>query len=138
MMARLRRVVEVVLILAGLLALPVPWMIYRDHELKNAVEPPWSVQTLDDFRKWRPQYDQAVKLESRGSGYYLIFGEKARTLASGPSGYLFDARGNFVGWILDTGDNPYLRVASDHDARKGSLSAAQIVISPAAAGDPKK
>lgn len=122
--------------LAGLLALPVAWMLYQDGGLKNAVEPPRSVQTLDDFRKWRPQYDQAVKLESRGSGYYLIFGEKARMLASGPSGYLFDSRGNFVGWILDTGDNPYLRVASDQDARKGSLSAAQIVIGPT--GDQKK
>jgi hypothetical protein len=135
-MARLRRVVEVILILAGLLALPVAWMLYQDNGLKSAAEPPWSIQTLDDFRKWRPRYDQAVKLESRGSAYYLVFGERARMLASGPSGYLFDARGNFVGWIQDTGDNPYLRVAADHDARKGSLSAAQIVISPA--GDPKK
>src|SRR5262245_49222627 len=136
MMAGLRRIFEIILILTGLLALPVAWMLYRDSGLKSAVEPPWNVQTLDDFRKWRPQYDQAIKLESRGSAYYLIFGERARTLASGPSGYLFDARGNFVGWVLDTGDNPYLRVASDHDARKGSISAAQIVIGPA--GEQKK
>ena len=137
-MAGIRRIIEVILILAGLLALPVAWMIYRDSGLKSAVEPPWSIQTLDDFRKWRPRYDQAMKLESRGSAYYLIFGERARTLASGPSGYLFDARGNFVGWILDTGDDSYLRVAIDNDARKGALNAAQIVISPAPAGDQKK
>lgn len=129
-MAKAWRIVEIVLMLVGLLTLPVGWMLYRDSGLKSAVEPPWSIQSLDDFRKWRPRYDQAVKLESRGSAYYLIFGEKARTLASGPSGYLFDARGNFVGWILDTGDNSYLRVASDNDARKGSLSAGQIVIGP--------
>jgi len=137
-MAKAWRIVEIVLMLVGLLTLPVGWMLYRDSELKSAVEPPWSIQTLDDFRKWQPRYDQAVKLESGGSAYYLIFGERARTLASGPSGYLFDARGNFVGWILDTGDNSYLRVASDNDARKGSLSAGQIVISPPPAGDQKK
>jgi hypothetical protein len=130
MAATVRRTIEVILMLAGLLALPVAWMQYRDSGLKSAVEPPWSVRTLDDFRKWRPQYDQAVKVESRGSVHYLILGEKARTLASGPSGYVFDARGNFVGWILDTGDERYLRIGFDNDARKSTLGAAQIVISP--------
>ena len=136
MSATIRRVIEVILMLAGLLALPFAWMQYRDDGMKSAVEPPWSVRTLDDFRKWRPQYDQAVKLETEGSVYYLIFGERARTLASGPSGYLFDARGNFVGWIRDTGDDSYLRIAIDSSVRKGALGAAQIVISPprAAAG----
>ena len=124
--------------LAGLLALPVAWLQYQDRQMRNAVEPPWSVQTLEDFRKWRPQYEQALKLESGGSVYYLVLGEKARTLASGPSGYLFDERGNLVGWVPDTGDDSYLRVAIDNTARKGSLGAGQIVTSPAPAIDLKK
>ena len=70
------------------------------------------------------------KPESRGSVHYLIFGEKARLLAPGPSGYVFDARGLFVGWTLDTGGDPCLRVALDNDAIKTTLTAAKIVISP--------
>lgn len=137
-MAAIRRMFEVILMLVGLFALPVVWMKIHDNGLKSRVDPPWSVQTLADFRKWRPQYDRAIKLESGGAVYYLIFGEKARVLASGPSGYVFDSRGNFVGWILDTGDDTYLRVAVDNDARRGTLSAAQIVTSPAPPSDPKK
>jgi hypothetical protein len=127
MMAGIRKAVGIVLMLAGLLALPVAWMLYQDNGLRDAANPPFNVRTLDDFRKWRPRYDQAVKLESGGTVYYLVYGEKARMLASGPSGYLFDARGNLLGWVLDTGDNPYLRIAADNDARKGSLNAGQIV-----------
>lgn len=130
-MARLiRRGIEIALMLAGVLGLCAAWMIYRDAVLKQAVEPPWSVRTLDDFRKWRPQYDQAVKLEAAGSVYYLIRGEKARLLASGPSGYLFDARGNLVSWILDTGDNTYSRVAAESGAQKSPLRAGDIVLKP--------
>ncbi len=127
MMAGIRRAVGIVLMLTGLLALPIAWMLYQDNGLRDAANPPLNIRTLDDFRKWRPRYDQAVKLESGGTVYYLVYGEKARTLASGPSGYLFDARGNLLGWVLDTGDNPYLRIATDNDARKGSLNAGQIV-----------
>lgn len=123
----IRRAIEILLMLAGLLALPVAWMQLRDGESRRAAEPPLEVRTVADFRKWRPQYEQAVRVEAGGSTYYLVFGERARMLASGPSGYLFDARGNLLGWVLDTGDNPYLRIATDNDARKGSLATGQIV-----------
>lgn len=137
-MARtIRRGIEIILMLAGLLALPVAWMQYRDGESRHAAEPPWSVRTLDDFRKWRPQYDQALRIESAGPPYYLVLGEKARMLASGPSGYVFDARGLLVGWILDTGDDTYLRVTTGGDSRKISLRTREIVIN-AAAVDQKK
>ena len=58
--------------------------------------------------------------------------ELARVLASGKSGYLFDERGNLIGWALDTGDDNYLRVAVDQSARKGSLSTGQIIVGPPA------
>jgi hypothetical protein len=133
--AKLWKVVQVVLMLVGLLALPIFWMNYEDGELRRAAQPPWEVRTLADFRKWRPQHDQALKLESGGFTYYLVFGERSRVLASGKSGYLFDERGNLIGWVLDTGDDSYLRVAIDQSARKESLSTAQIVVSPPAAAN---
>ena len=136
MLKTLWKTVQVLLMLLGLLALPILWMKHQDAGLRRAAEPPWEVRTLADFRKWRPQYDQALRLESGGITYYLVFGEHSRVLASGKSGYLFDERGHLIGWVLDTGDDSYLRVATDQSARKGSLGAGQIVISPPA--DAKK
>jgi hypothetical protein len=130
MLRKAWRIIEVLLMVLGVAAIPVIAMKVQDHGLREAAQPPWSVNTLDDFRKWRPQYDRAMRLETGGSTYYLVLGEPARVLASGPASYLFDARGNFIGWTLDTGDNPYLRVASDQTARKNSLSTSQIAIEP--------
>ena len=126
--------VQVLLMLLGLLALPILWIKHEDNGLRRAAQPPWEVRTLADFRKWRPQFEEAHKLETGGSTYYLILGERSRALASGKSGYLFDARGNLIGWTLDLGDETYLRVAVDPSARKGSLKISQIAIAPPAAG----
>jgi len=130
MLRRIWRLVEILLMLLGLVAIPVIAMKVQDHGLREAVQPPWSVNTLDDFRKWRPQYEKAFRIEARGLVYYLVHGERARALASGPSGYVFDGRGNFVGWILDTGDDPFLRVIKDETGRK-ALPVSAIAI-PAA------
>lgn len=118
MLRKLWRLIEILLMLLGLAAIPVIALQVQDHGMRRAVEPPWSVQTLDDFRKWRPQYQNAFRTEARGSVYYLVHGERARTLASGRSGYVFDGRGNFVGWIRDTGDDSFLRIVMDETARK--------------------
>ena len=72
------------------------------------------------------QHGQALKVESRGSVYYLVHGQRGRTLASGPSGYVFDERGNFVGWIQDTGDDSYLRIVMENDATRTALPADRI------------
>ncbi len=130
MLRKIWRLIEILLMLLGLAAIPVIAMQVQDHGMRGAVEPPWSVQTLDDFRKWRPQYENAFRAEARGSVYYLVHGERARALASGPSGYVFDERGNFVGWIRDTGDDSFLRVVKDESGRK-ALPVSAIAI-PAA------
>jgi hypothetical protein len=122
------RFIQIALMLLGLLAVLIIAVRYQDNGLRRAAEPPWSVRTLEDFRKWRPQYERAIRLESGGSTYFLVLGEPARVLASGPSSYLFDARGILIGWMPDTGDDSYLRVALDNNARKGSLVTSQIVI----------
>ena len=118
MLRKIWRLVEILLMLLGLAAIPVIAMQVRDHGMRKVVEPHWSVQPLDEFRKWRPQYGNAFRIETRGSAYYLVHGERARALASGPSGYVFDGRGNFVGWIRDTGDDSYLRIVMNEAGRK--------------------
>ena len=133
MFAAIRRIVQIALMLLGLLALPIGWMIYQDGESRRAAEPPWSVNTLAEFRKWRPRFEQALQLEYGGATYYLVFGERARVLASGKSAYLFDARGNYLGWVRDIGYDQHLRIAINQDARKGSLDVGQIVIAPPSA-----
>jgi len=112
------RFVEILLMLLGVVAIGIIALKMQDSSLHETVQPPWSVRTLDDFRKWRPQYENAFRIEARGWVYYLVLGERARVLASGPSGYVFDGRGNFVGWILDTGDDSFLRVVKDETGRK--------------------
>ena len=134
MLKTLWKVVQVLLMLLGLLALPILWIKHEDSGLRRAAQPPWEVRTLADFRKWRPQYEEALKLQSGGSSYYLVLGEHSRALASGRSGYLFDERGNLIGWTLDLSDDNTLRVAVDQSARKGSLKTGQIVIGAPAAG----
>ena len=124
MLRKIWRLIEILLMLLGLAAIPVIAMQVQDHGMRGAVEPPWSVQTLDDFRKWRPQYDKAFRSEAGGAAYYLVHGERGRVLASGPSGYVFDERGNFVGWILDTGDDKYLRIVKE--AGRTALPAEKI------------
>lgn len=118
MLRKIWRLIEILLMLLGLAAIPVIAMQVRDHGMRKVAEPPWSVQTLDEFRKWRPQYGNAFRSETRGSVYYLVHGERARVLASGPSGYAFDGAGNFVGWTLDTGDDSYLRIVMGEAGRK--------------------
>ena len=133
MLRKLWRLIEILLMLLGLAAIPVIALQVQDHGMRGAVEPPRSMQTLDDFRKWRPQYGNAFRVEARGSVYFLVHGERARALASGPSGYVFDGRGNFVGWIRDTGDDTYLRIVMDEAGRK-PLPVSGIAVPAAPAG----
>lgn len=126
MLHKFRRFIEILLMLLGVAAIPVIALQVQDHAMRGAVEPPWSVNTVDDFRKWRPQYDKAFRAEAGGSAYYLVHGERGRVLASGPSGYVFDERGNFVGWIRDTGDDSYLRIVMGREASRTALPANRI------------
>ena len=120
MLRTIWRSVEVLLMLLGIFAAAVIALRVQDEAMRAGVEPPRSVQTVGEFRKWRPQYDQTFKVEARGSIYYLVHGERGRVLASGPSGYVFDDRGNFVGWIRDTGDDQYIRVIMDETRRSAA------------------
>lgn len=126
MLRTIWRSIELLLMLLGLVAVAIIAMRVQDDAMRGTVEPPWSVLTVDDFRKWRPQYDKAYRVEAGGSAYYLVHGERGRLLASGPSGYVFDERGNFVGWIRDTGDDTYLRIVMGKEAGRTALPTDKI------------
>ena len=126
MLRKIWRLVEILLMLLGVAAIPVLTLQFRDHAMRGAAEPPLSVETLDEFRKWRPQFANAFRIEARGSVYYLVHGERARVLASGPSGYVFDGPGNFVGWIRDTGDDTYLRIVMGKETNRTALPTDKI------------
>ena len=126
MLRTIWRLVKLLLMLLGIAAIPVIAMQVQDHAMRKEAEPPWSVQTLDEFRKWRPQYANAFRIETGGSVYYLVHGERARALASGPSGYVFDGPGNFVGWIRDTGDDTSLRIVMGKETSRTALPTDRI------------
>jgi hypothetical protein len=66
--------------------------------------PPSSIQTLDDFLRWQSAIRSCREVKVRGVTYYHIIGPNAHAVASGGALYVFDAKGNFVGWSLDSGD----------------------------------
>jgi hypothetical protein len=140
MLRILWRSVQILLMLLGVLAAAVVALRVQDSALRSAAEPPWSVRTLEDFRKWQPARAEGQRIEARGSIYYLVRGERARTLASGPSGYVFDERGNFVGWIQDLGDDSWLRIVLENDAGKSRIPLPEIatrVAQPVPARQPR-
>ena len=101
----------------GILGAAIIALRLHDDTLRAAVAPPSTIENMSDFRQWRPQYDRAFKMETGGAVYYLVHGERGRLLASGPSGYVCDQRGNLVGWIQDTGDDHFIRIVRDETRR---------------------
>jgi hypothetical protein len=71
----------------------------------SKAKPPESVRTIKDFVTWQKG---AIKgrgeFENGGVTYTVMLGRPARSLASGPSAYLFDTNGQFVDWTADMGD----------------------------------
>ncbi|MCC6488050.1 MAG: hypothetical protein IT364_11175 [Candidatus Hydrogenedentes bacterium] len=75
-----------------------------DRVLFRDLEPDSSVHTFDDFlRKQIPILD-CSEVKVRGVTYYHIIGPPARVLPSGGAFYVFDAKGNYIGWSPDRGD----------------------------------
>ena len=67
--------------------------------------PPADLETIGDFRTWKGgKIMGQATFESAGETYTVMLGPAGRFLASGPSAYLFDARGRFVDWTADMGD----------------------------------
>jgi len=67
-------------------------------------EPPPEVQTFEDFVNWQKNIRRCHEVQVRGVTYYHVVGPHARHFASSGALYVFDAKGNFVGWSQDVGD----------------------------------
>ncbi len=75
-----------------------------DMVLYKHLVPPSSVQTFDDFLEWQIPVEYCYEVNLRGVTYYHVIGPDARTLPSGGALYVFDAKGNYIGWSRDVGD----------------------------------
>ena len=57
--------------------------------------------------------------ETGGVTYTVVLGRHARSLASGPSAYLFDTNGQFIDWTADMGD--FYTVKNHFDLTSGHV-----------------
>jgi len=99
-----RNLNRVGLVFLVLVAVPAGCFVLDSISISKA-KPPESVRTIEDLKAWK-------KGEIRGRGifvhggvaYTVMLGRGARSMASGPSAYLFDTNGEFVDWTADMGD----------------------------------
>jgi hypothetical protein len=91
-----------------------------DAVLISRAKPPESVRTLEDFLVWKSGSVRGKgTFESGGVIYTVMLGQPARSLASGPSAYLFDTNGLFVDWTADMGD--FYTVKNRYDLTSGHV-----------------
>lgn len=125
-MQKLKVALDWMLRMTGLAALVVLALQWSDSERRQLVEPPPGMATLADFRRWQPAKDEATRIDNGGVIYYLVRGDTGRTLASGPAGYVFDARGHFIGWSRDLGDDHQLAIAADGRGQRTTVKLPEI------------
>ena len=93
-----------ILIGFGLLFLSsITLRIYEEIRYRHVL-PPSHVKNIQGFRQWSPSSRKAQVVTFQGSTYYAVRGPLARFVASGPSEYYFDHKGNYVGRNKDIGD----------------------------------
>lgn len=94
--------------------------IALDNMLMSSARPPKSLQTIQDFEAWK---HGSIKgrgtFETGGVTYAVLLAPAGRSLASGPSAYLFDEKGQFVDWTGDMGD--YHTVRNHFDLTSGRV-----------------
>jgi len=72
----------------------------------SAARPPKTLKTIEDFYAWKGSSTKGKgTFENLGVTYTVMLGPAGRNLASGPSAYLFDEKGQFVDWTADMGDS---------------------------------
>lgn len=76
-----------------------------DLMMVRSTRPPASVKTIADFQAWKGKKVMGRRTyETGGTNYIVMLAPAGRTLASGPSAYLFNQNSNFVDWTSDMGD----------------------------------
>ena len=103
--------------------------------------PPEHVKDIASFHEWRPELTEATRMEIRGSVYFSVQGNYARTMASAKSEYYFDSNGNYFGWNVDPGDNKTPALFFSPDAKRSKVSIEEIpksgTTSEAPSGEPR-
>jgi hypothetical protein len=75
---------------------------------------------MEDFLVWKKgAVTGRGTFETGGVTYTVMLGHPARSLASGPSAYLFDTNGKFVDWTADMGD--FYTVKNHFDLTSGHV-----------------
>jgi hypothetical protein len=77
---------------------------FAEHRIRKNAEPPSTIQTFQDFLRWQTEIHACSEVQVRGITYFHVIGPDACFLPSGGALYVFDAKGNFVGWSPDSGD----------------------------------
>ena len=112
----LRRVGMGLLALIGLLLLSV----LVDRIPLSAARPPKDLKTLEEFRTWKQGNIKGNgTFENSGVTYTVMLAPAGRYLASGPSAYLFNEKGQFVDWTADMGD--FYTVKNRFDLTSGNV-----------------
>jgi hypothetical protein len=112
----LRRIGIVLLTLIGLLFTSV----LVDQIPLSAARPPKNLKTLEEFRVWKQgKIEGKGTFENSGITYTVMLAPAGRYLASGPSAYLFNEKGEFVDWTADMGD--FYTVKNRFDLTSGNV-----------------
>jgi hypothetical protein len=112
---RLKRIAMVLVAMITLMVLSVVAVSFYEKWRFADHYPPAGMRTVSEFLQWHPRPGDSYRVTLDGVVYFVVKGRRLRWLASGPSLYVFDRAGNFVGWSRDQGDdfNPPVVFRSD-------------------------
>jgi hypothetical protein len=100
-----RRTLRRIFVLIALPILLIGGSILLDQIPMSAARPPKDLRTIEDFEAWKQgEILGEGTYASGGESYTVLLAPAGRFLASGPSAYLFDERGEFTDWTADMGD----------------------------------
>jgi hypothetical protein len=106
-----------------ILAVPVVLLggcLSVDLIMISAARPSKTLKTIQDFQEWKGGSIMGKGIyENSGTTYTVVLAPAGRTLASGPSAYLFDQNGQFVDWTSDMGD--FYTVKNQFDLTSGHV-----------------
>lgn len=100
----MKRVLKLIAIAVGVPLLLLIGCIAADQIPRSRATPPKSVKDVSSCLVWLKEPMGVYRITADGAVYYQITGPAGRYLPSGPAGYTFDSRGQFIGWSADIGD----------------------------------
>jgi len=122
-MAIPRAIKRIVFLVGVIVAVPICLLggcVLLDQIPLSAARPPKDLKTIQDFQAWkRGAIMGKGTFEGSGVTYTVMLAPAGQYLASAPSAYLFDEKGQFVDWTADMGD--YYTVKNHFDLTSGHV-----------------